>query len=249
MGSVLLALLADVHSNLEAFEACLAHARGAGATRIALLGDLVGYGPDPGPVLDAAMRLSHEGAIVIKGNHDEAIERDSFYFNHAARAAIAWTRDKLTGEQKAFLAALPLTVREERACFAHASADRPDRWEYIDGSSSAERAMRAGERAYLFCGHVHDPRLYFESGPGRATAFRPSAGTSIPVPTHRRWLAIPGSVGQPRDGDPRAAYAIMDMDQQRIAFHRVAYDHLGVAAKIERSGLPASLAYRLRRGV
>ena len=246
---MLLALLADVHSNLEAFEACLAHARAAGATRIAILGDLVGYGADPGPVVDAAMRLSREGAVVVKGNHDEAVERDSFYFNHAARAAIAWTRERLTAGQREYLAALPLTVRDDHSCFAHASADHPGRWEYIDGTSSAGRAIRASERAWLFCGHVHDPRLYFESAPGRAIAFKPSAGTVIPVPTHRRWLAIPGSVGQPRDGDPRAAYALLDLEQHRITFQRVAYDHLAVAAKIERAGLPASLAYRMRRGV
>ena len=248
-GRLVLALFADIHSNLEALQACLAHARAAGARRFALLGDVVGYGADPAAVVDLARGLAAEGAVVVKGNHDEAVEQESSYLNQAAREAIAWTRAALDEGQRRFLAALPLEAREADACFAHASVHQPGRWEYIDGSDAAYRCMAAAGTPYSFCGHVHDPRLFFESGRGRAVSFRPAAGTTIPVPRHRRWLAIPGSVGQPRDGDPRAAYALIDFERERLTFHRVAYDHQGVADKMARAGLPEALVYRMRRGV
>ena len=244
-----LALFADVHSNLEALQACLAHARAAGATRFAFLGDVVGYGADPGAVVDIAMELASQGAVVVKGNHDEAVEGESSFLNRSAREAIGWTRTALDDAQRRFLAALPLERRDADASYAHASVHRPERWEYVDGPDAAQRCMAAAGTPYAFVGHVHDQRLYFESGPGRAVAFHPTAGTTVPVPRHRRWLAIPGSVGQPRDGDTRAAYALVDFERERITFHRVAYDHAGVADKMQRAGLPAALVYRMRRGI
>src|SRR4051794_14679179 len=103
----MIALLADIHSNLDAFEACLAHARAAGATDFALLGDLVGYGADPGPVVERAMALAAQGAVVVKGNHDQAVAGEDGYLNETARAAIAWTRSVLPAAHQAFLATLP----------------------------------------------------------------------------------------------------------------------------------------------
>src|SRR5690242_10983426 len=126
----MIALLADIHANLEALEACLAHARGAGARRFVLLGDLVGYGADPAAVVDAAAALAAEGAVVVKGNHDEAVERTPTYLNDMAQAAIHWTRGALSAGQKAFLAQLPFCIREDASCYVHASADRPERWSY-----------------------------------------------------------------------------------------------------------------------
>lgn len=250
MGRTLLtALLADIHSNLEALEACLVHARAAGATRFVLLGDLVGYGADPNAVVQIAIDLAAAGAIVVKGNHDEAVERPSAYLNESARAAIDWTRGVLGDGQKRFLAELPMSARGDRSFFVHASADRPARWDYIDAPYAARLCMDAAGSSYTFCGHVHDQRLYFDIGTGRIGAFRPTPGTQIRIPHHRRWLAIPGSVGQPRDGNPRAAYALLDADGERITFHRVAYDHLAVAEKMRLAGLPASLVYRMQRGI
>jgi len=243
----MIALLADIHANLEAFEACLAHARGQGATRFALLGDLVGYGADPGPVVDRAAALAADGAIVVKGNHDEAVERTPTYLNDMAQAAIEWTRTALTPSQKGFLAGLPLSQCDAAHCYVHASADRPSRWTYVDGATAAAQSMQASALPYTFCGHVHDQRLYFEDADARVGAFRPTAGTPIPIPRHRRWLAIAGSVGQPRDGDASAAYALVD--KERITFHRVAYDHRAAAAKIRAAGLPEILAYRIEHGV
>jgi diadenosine tetraphosphatase ApaH/serine/threonine PP2A family protein phosphatase len=241
-----LALLSDVHSNLEALEACLAHARMSGATRFALLGDLVGYGADPVAVVDIAMSLAAGGATIVKGNHDEAVERPQGDLNQTARIAIEWTRGVLDAPRRAFLASLPLCVRVDGHCFVHASADRPERWTYVDGPGAARLCMNAAGTPYAFCGHVHEQRLYFEQG-GRVSLFRPTAGVAVPVPCHRRWLALPGSVGQPRDGRPAAAYALLEPGRQ-IAFHRVPYDHDRAARKIRAAGLPESLAWRVQRG-
>ena len=244
----MIALLADIHSNLEALEACLAHARHAGAREFALLGDLVGYGADPGPVLERAMALAAEGAVVVKGNHDEAVLGDASDLNDTARAAIVWTRGVLEPQHKAFLATLPLCVRDAGRCFVHASAAFPERWDYVDSPAAARRAMTAAGTPHTFCGHVHDQRLFFEQANGRAGEFRPTPGTRLPIPRHRQWLAIAGSVGQPRDGDPSAAYALLD-GVEGITFHRVPYDHLAAADKMARAGLPEALVYRVRRGI
>jgi diadenosine tetraphosphatase ApaH/serine/threonine PP2A family protein phosphatase len=248
---LILALLADIHANLGALEACLAHARAAGAERFALLGDLVGYAGQPAEVVEAASRLAGAGALCVKGNHDEAVEPHAAagYLNESARAAIEWTRRKLDPRQKAFLAQLPLTRFEGDICIVHASAHEPQRWDYVDGPGAAWRCAMAADRPYTFCGHVHDQVLYFERSQGRMGVLRPTPGTPIPVGRHRRWVALVGSVGQPRDGNPKAAYALFDTSRLEITFHRVEYDHLRAAETIEAAGLPGILAYRMRRGV
>lgn len=246
---MLWAFLADVHANLEALQACLEDARVRGAQRFALLGDLVGYGADPAAVTEVAMGLSAAGAVSVKGNHDQAIEGTAAYLNDTARAAIEWTRTHLEPRHRDYLAQLPMLAREDPICFVHASADAPHRWTYVDSTAAAWRSAQAGDAVYTFCGHVHDQGLYFERPGGGMGAFRPVPGTAIPVGRHRRWLAVAGSVGQPRDGNPAAAYVIFDAARELLTFHRVAYDHLTAARKIEDSGLPAHLAYRVRKGI
>jgi len=243
------AVLTDIHANSEAFAACLAHAHERGVDRLALLGDFVGYGADAEAVVDEVMRHARAGAIVIKGNHDEAIEGKASYFNEQAQAALDWARATLSEEQKRFLAALPLRVDEPPICFVHASAAAPERWNYIDSPGAALRSLQATEAAYTFCGHVHDQVLYFETTQQRMSAFVPTPGTAIPVREGRRWLAIAGSVGQPRDRNPAAAYALFDSGRREITFHRVPYDHHAAAEKIRRAGLPHGLAYRVETGI
>jgi diadenosine tetraphosphatase ApaH/serine/threonine PP2A family protein phosphatase len=244
-----IALLSDVHSNLEALEACLGHARGRGAVRYAFLGDLVGYGADPRAAVDAVRRYAAEGAVAVKGNHDEAMEKRPGYMNEATKDSIEWTRKALDGAHKDFLAALPLIVRDEDMCFVHASAASPARWEYVDGPGAARRSAEAAQAVYSFCGHVHEQLLYFESSQGKWSAFRPTPGRSIPVSRRRRWLAIVGSVGQPRDGRATAAYALFDPQREQLTFHRVPYDHLAAARKIREAGLPEFHAFRVERGI
>jgi diadenosine tetraphosphatase ApaH/serine/threonine PP2A family protein phosphatase len=244
-----IALLSDIHANLEALNACTTHAREHGATRFAFLGDLVGYGADARAVVEIVSRHVAEGALAVKGNHDEAVEKASGYFNDATLAAIEWARESLTAEQKRFLATLPLIVRDGDICLVHASSANPARWDYVDSATEARRCIDATDAAYTFCGHLHDQALYFESGQGRMREFRPVPGTPIPVRGHRRWLAIVGSVGQPRDRNPAAAYTLFDRARGEITFFRVAYDAGAAAQKIRSCGLPASLAFRVELGI
>ena len=246
---MIIALLSDVHGNLEALNACLRHARERGAGRYAFLGDLVGYGADPQAVVETVARYAEQGAIAVKGNHDEAVERSARYMNEAAQSGIDWARKTLSPQAKAFLGALPTCVREDSMCFVHASASFPERWEYIDSPTAAERSIDAAQSTYTFCGHVHVQELYFVRGQNGAGVFKPVRGSAIPLSRNRRWLALVGSVGQPRDHNPAAAYALFDSEAGRMTFHRVAYDHLAAADKIRRAGLPAALAYRVENGI
>ena len=246
---MLIALLSDIHANLEALEACLGHAKSRGAERYALLGDFVGYGADAAGVVAIVERYASDGAIVLKGNHDQAIEKPTSWFNDVARVSLAWARETLSPEQKRFLAGLPLVHREGETCYAHASAASPERWDYIDSPGAARRSIDAADAAYTFCGHVHDQTLYFLGARGKPSVFRPVPGRAIPVGRHRRWLALVGSVGQPRDSNPAAAYAQFDTVLERITFHRVPYDHLAAAEKIRAAGLPLSIAYRVEKGI
>ena len=247
---MLLAVMSDLHANLEALHACLEHARQGGAERYAFLGDLVGYGADPCAIVDIVAEHAARGAIVVKGNHDAAAaEGETDYLNHSAAQAIAWTRTRLTPAQVAFMTALPLCVRDEEACFVHASASRPEQWDYVDSPQAAAKSAHAAARPYTFSGHVHDQRLFVTDASEKMVPFTPRAGTEVPLRPHRKCVALVGSVGQPRDGNPAAAYALVDFKQRVMRFHRVPYDHLEAARKVREAGLPESLAYRLERGV
>lgn len=244
-----LAVLTDLHANREALEAVLEHARAQEVQRYALLGDFVGYGAEPGWVLDTARELVAQGAIALLGNHDEAALKGAPQNMRAdAREAIAWTQRQLSPAQLDFLRSLPLTQREGAILFVHANAVAPGEWGYVRSRSDAVASLQAGGCQYLFCGHMHDPRLYYLSGTAKCGDFVPSDGVPIPVPAHRQWLAVPGSVGQPRDGNPAAAYAILDLAAQELVFHRVPYDHERAADKIREAGLPAWFADRLSDG-
>lgn len=245
-----IALLADLHANLEAAEACLAHARAAGAERYAFLGDLVGYGADPGPVVDLVADHVARGALAVLGNHDAAASHGAAgSMSEAAARAIAWTHARLSPGQRAFLAGLPLLVREGDLLLVHAGADAPGEWGYVTDPAAAARSLDAAAPArYVLGGHVHEPRLFYTSAAARPVPFRPVPSVPIPVSPHRRWLAIAGAAGQPRDGNPAAAYALLDHAAATLTFFRVPYDAVAAAGKIRAAGLPASLAARLERG-
>lgn len=246
---MIIALLSDIHANLEALRACLAHARTRGVQRHAFLGDLVGYGADPAAVVDLVAEHAARGDIVVKGNHDEAILGTTAYLNDAAAEAIAWSREALGVAHLQFLASLPYSRTEDGACFVHASASDPQRWNYVDSPAAALRSVDASGVPYTFSGHVHEQTLYHKGPAGRMIPFHPRPGIPIPASDRRQWLAMVGSVGQPRDRNPAAAYAIADLGSGRITFHRVPYDNLAAARKIREAGLPEALAYRLERGI
>ena len=250
-----IALLSDIHANLQGFEACLAHARAQGAERFALLGDLVGYGADPCAVLELCMQLVHEEqALAVLGNHDAMALAPPANVQLRGEQSAQWTHDQLGPAHKAFLQSLPLTARiAPNVLLVHASADTPARWDYVQGASSAERCLRAAEQLdpairYVFCGHMHEQALYFHTPTAKLMRFAPQPGVAVPVPGHRHWLAVVGSSGQPRDGDPRVMYALFDALSAQLTFHRVAYDMLGAAAAVRRAGLPAFDAERLELG-
>lgn len=245
-----LALLADIHANLEALVAVLAHAREQGAGGHAFLGDLVGYGADPEAVLERIEEEAGRGALVIQGNHDAAVLDPGVAvgMNEAALAAIAWTRAQLGARERAFLASLPLLARRGDVTFVHGSAESPEEFLYVTDPVRAERCLSAAGTPWTFAGHVHEPVLYYTSASNRPLPFRPLPGVAIPVPRRRRWLAIAGSVGQPRDGRPAASYAVFDDERPTLTYHRVAYDWPSAAAKIRAAGLPERLAARLEHG-
>ena len=244
-----LALLTDLHANLEALEAVLEHAQRQGAEKLAFLGDLVGYGADPGPVVDRVQAAVAAGALAIKGNHDEATTRGPPAAMRAdAARAVTWTREHLRPEQLAFLAALPLTIQQGDRLFVHASAEDPSRWVYVLSAADAGRSLRATRAREIISGHTHTPGLYHLAGDGSVGAFRPVPGTPIKLTAFHRWLVIPGSVGQPRDGNPAACYAMLDDAAGVLVYHRVPYDTERAARKIRAAGLPGDLGARLELG-
>jgi len=244
-----LALLTDLHANLEALEAVLEHARKQGAEQLAFLGDLVGYGADPGPVVERVKAAVATGALALKGNHDEAaIQGAPRSMRSDAARAVTWTREHLSREQRAFLAGLPLTIERGDRLFVHASAADPAHWLYVLSAADAGRSLRAVSAREVFCGHTHTPALYHLASDGSVGAFQPVPGTPIKLTTFRRWLVIPGSVGQPRDGNPAACYAMLDDVADVLVFHRVPYDAERAARKIRAAGLPGDLGARLELG-
>jgi diadenosine tetraphosphatase ApaH/serine/threonine PP2A family protein phosphatase len=168
--------------------------------------------------------------------------------NRSAEAAVDWTRQQLDEAGLAFLASLPLLARRDDACLVHASAARPADWTYVHDARAAAQSLSAVDDHWVFCGHVHEQALYHLAPAGHALPFKPVPGVAIPVPAHRRWLAVVGSVGQPRDGNTAACYAIFDTGRTTLTFHRVPYDWPAAAAKIRAAGLPEGLALRLERG-
>jgi diadenosine tetraphosphatase ApaH/serine/threonine PP2A family protein phosphatase len=245
---VKLAILADIHANREALLACLAHAERQGAEEYAFLGDLVGYGADPRACLDCVRGYAARGAILVRGNHDEAALGGLCADMHpAAREAALWTRQQLSGEERVFLDGLPYTVERDGQLFVHASAQRPESWDYITGERAAARCLAATVATWVFAGHVHHPML-FHTTQGGVAAFVPRVGVGIPLGPGRRWLAVAGAVGQPRDGNPAAAYLLFDPAHHQLIGHRVPYDWMTTAAKIRAAGLPEALATRLGQG-
>ena len=245
---VLIALLSDIHANREAFEACLDAVASHGADRIVLLGDIVGYGADPEWCLDKARRLIEDGAVAVRGNHDDAAAKATQSMTSNARIAIEWTRNRLDSDARAFLGALRMRVDDEDRLYVHSEASAPASWRYVLDTEDAKRHLAACGAQVSFCGHTHRPALHCLSTMGRVTSFTPDAAESIPLAAQRQWLAVMGAVGQPRDGNPAAAYGLYDTGSRELRFCRVPYDIEAAAKKILDAGLPEALATRLYRG-
>ncbi|MDB5882209.1 MAG: metallophosphoesterase [Ramlibacter sp.] len=246
-----LAVLSDLHANRQALDACLADAHARGATQYAVLGDLVGYGGEPGAVLDTVIDLAQRGAWLVRGNHDAAALDPPPASAGGDYASAAWTASQLSAAQRKFLIELPLVARSDFMLFVHASANEPARWHYVNNPITARASLDAASAqgaTHVFAGHVHEQRLFYQGAGRTPMAFDPTAGVAIPVPRHRRWHATVGSVGQPRDGRIDAMYALFDTLTLQLTFLRVPYDHAAAAQAIRAAGLPAFYAQRLASG-
>lgn len=241
-----IAVLSDIHSNLVALDAVLA---AAGAVdRVWQLGDVVGYGPDPDGVVD---RLREVGAVGVRGNHDAAAvgRIDVDWFNADARRAIEWTRGHVRPDTRTWLADLPEIVVEAPFALVHGSFRDPV-WEYVTQSSAARASLvhltDLGARSGLF-GHTHLPSLFRADGDGLEVD-RPADGATVTL-DDRPALMNPGSVGQPRDGIPEAAWLLLDTTARTVTWHRIAYDIAATQARMRAVGLPERLAARLDFGL
>ncbi len=238
------AVLSDIHGNLEALEAVLADAAERADT-VLCLGDVVGYGADP----EACMELiAGRAAALVAGNHEHAVAGllDLDWFNDYARAAVEWTRDRLDEDHRSYLAALPLVAEVGDATLVHASPERPEEWEYLVSPQDGFAAFPAFATRLCFVGHSHRPAAWSLGSSGPEFV---AGAVELSLESGRRYIVNVGSVGQPRDRDPRAAYALWDADRGRLVIRRVAYDVDTARRKILAGGLPRLLADRLPRGV
>lgn len=239
------AILSDVHANLEALEAVLEDARRQGAEGFVCLGDFVGYGPDPNACVD---RLRGLVSVALVGNHDLAAlgRLDPSRFNLFARAAVEWTRTQLSPSVRAFLEGLRPRETFEGLLLVHASPQNPVE-EYILDWETADDNFRAEPFAVCLFGHTHVPVRFAHDG-ARTYVFPLLPGSAVRLEPGLRHLVNVGSVGQPRDGDPRAAYAVLDTSAGTVELRRVVYPIEAVQAKMQARGLPRPLWERLSEG-
>jgi predicted phosphodiesterase len=241
---VRVAVLSDIHSNLVALEAVLASAGSVDA--IWHLGDVVGYGPEPDAVV---ARLSAAEAVGVAGNHDRAAAGgdEIDWFNEDAKAAMEWTRGRIDSSTLAWLASQPVRRTESDALLVHGSPRDPI-WEYVLSASVAKANLAELETRFGFHGHTHIPMVWVQRD-GRVESLSPTPDAPIRFDTGERLLINPGSVGQPRDGDPRASWLELDLGEGIGTWHRVEYDIPAVQAAMRVAGLPIRLVERLRHGV
>ncbi len=247
------AVLCDIHGNLEALTAVLADIeKRQHVDSIVCLGDIVGYGPDPGACLEIIRR---KAGLVVAGNHDlaagsaEALSQ----LNADAKTLIRWSAQRLGREERRFLSGLPLEIKTGSCHFVHGSPYQPSRFNYILDTFTAKKAFLNSKEKFIFVGHSHVPAIFIEIEYKRMFAgfihnVRDLAAPEVEIEPSKRYLINAGSVGQPRDGDARAAYGLLDAKERRFELVRVAYDVDAVVSKLRRYGLPGSLADRLKNG-
>jgi diadenosine tetraphosphatase ApaH/serine/threonine PP2A family protein phosphatase len=242
------ALFADVHSNFEALQACLAHAARRGAARSVFLGDLVGYGADPNETIRLLRRLKPLDSI--RGNHDKVCSglEDGRLFNPIAQAAAQWTSTRLTAANLRFLKALPEGPRVVDNAFAISHGTPIDEDAYIFGEIEALNVFRKTEFDVCFFGHSHFPVVFALSPDSVTTLIATGPTFRLRLRNDVRYLINPGSVGQPRDGNPSASFALYDAASRVVTIHRVRYAFKRTQAKIYKAGLPRPLGDRLALG-
>lgn len=243
-----LGIISDVHANALALAASLAALERLKPGRLVILGDVVGYGPDPEAVTRRIAGLVSQGAICLMGNHDAAAVGAKASMNDAAAAAIAWTKPRLSEASRRFLSGLPMTAALEDILFVHADASNPADWIYVLDAAAAMQSLLAAKARVTFVGHVHRPQVYCLTATAKVIAHTPVANTAVPLSPQRQWLAVAGAVGQPRDGNPAASFLTYDTDSRELTFHRATYDYEAAAQRVRDAGLPERLAERLING-
>ncbi len=242
-------ILSDIHANLDALTSVLDAAAAVGYDRVLVLGDLVGYGARPNEVVDRVRAL--EPAAIIRGNHDKVAAglEPAEGFNPVAQQAAEWTYRTLTEENRAYLAACPIgpLMVDAQTEICHGSPGDEDA--YITSELAALRALKQAQRQVCFYGHTHVPVAFRLTDVGFDPVLRRSdTEERVPIEAGARYLVNPGSVGQPRDGDPRAAFGTFDLDARMVVVHRVEYAVAEAQEKITLAGLPQVLATRLALG-
>lgn len=241
------AIIADIHANLAAFTAVLDDIkRRGGVEEVWCLGDVVGYGPDPHQCIELLCQYNH---ICVAGNHDWAAigKLDTSDFNPDAATACHWTAQQLTPEDIDYLESLPLVIQRDDFTLAHGSPREPI-WEYLLSANSARENFAYFQSQFCLVGHSHMP-LVFEYSESGACLLNEFSAESVLTLGKERLIINPGGVGQPRDGDPRASYAIYDSKARSIAHYRIPYDVGATQARMMECGLPIQLVKRLSYGV
>lgn len=238
-------IISDIHGNLEALQSVLEYVESNGleADKVVCLGDVVGYGADP----EECIRMTREVSdIILAGNHDFAIcgKTNIENFNYYAREAVQWSRNALNKDELKFLGHLPLKHQEEEAQFVHASLHRPESWKYILSRTDTHVDFQVMEKGVLFVGHTHVPVVFEDDG----RSINVLNSTELSLSSQNKYIINPGSVGQPRDGDPRASFAIYDSSEKFVKRFRIEYDIKKAQEKILNAGLPEILATRLNLG-
>ena len=239
------AILGDIHGNLTAFEAVLRHAADRGGfDKIWCLGDVVGYGPDPHECIERLRQFEH---VCVAGNHDWAAigKMDTAEFNPVAALACHWTAQQLVAEDIDYLQNLPLSLCQDGFTLVHGSPREPI-WEYLLSIEAAQDNFACFETAYCLVGHSHVP-LIFELADNKAAYRMFPEGANLKL-GKKRMIVNPGGVGQPRDGDPRASYALYDTEARTVHHYRVEYDISATQKKMAERGLPTPLILRLSVG-
>ena len=239
-----IAVISDIHSNLHALEAVLAALDADPPDELWCLGDLVGYGPKPN---ECCALVQARAAVCLSGNHDLAVlgTIDLAEFSGDAGIAASWTRGVLEDDARAYLSGLAPSGKARGVALFHGSARDPV-WEYVLSDEAAAATFLRTEESLVLVGHSHAALQISLSETGLDGGLAPN-GTTLEL-SDARWLLNPGSVGQPRDGDPRAAYLVLDLDAHRASFHRVAYDIELTQSEMRDAGLPQLLADRLSLG-
>jgi diadenosine tetraphosphatase ApaH/serine/threonine PP2A family protein phosphatase len=241
---VRIAVLSDIHGNLEALEAVLAEVDRSGVDLLYSLGDIVGYGPSPAACLEIVRRCA---AVSLMGNHDAAVAGLTSHedFNEFARSAVEWTTARLDAGQIEYLELLPFTHRSPELLLVHASPIEPEHWHYIHGMADIAVHFAAFAERLCFVGHSHRPGIYAIGGDGSVER----RGEFESLQPGLRYLVNAGSVGQPRDRDPRASYVIYDAAVETVEVRRVAYPVERTQERMQAAGIPAFLIDRIAAGV